>query len=86
MLEYFIANEKNQTLIDVINAVGINRNTGYRNLKKLLKDGVISKTNQVKHLKFYSLNKEKEEVKLLIELYNKMKNGGIEKDGIQKNI
>ena len=64
--------ELEYTLNDIIKAVHVNRKRAYQILNFYAKKGIIQKSKQVKHLKFYKINAQREEIKLLERLFDKM--------------
>lgn len=73
ILEYLLELRDNKfTFNDIVNAIGLNRKRAYEILKNYLEKGIISHSDKVKHIQFYALNKNKEENKLLIKLFDKV--------------
>lgn len=58
------------TLNDIVTGAKVNRNRAYEILRSYIKLGVIEKAKTVKNFIFYQLNKDKKEVKLLIQTYD----------------
>ena len=75
ILEHLLElNENTFTFNDVVNAIGINRKRAYEILKLYLKLNIIERADKIKQIQFYKFNIKKQEVKLLIQIFNKIIN------------
>jgi len=87
ILEYFIEmRELDFGLGDVAIETDLNRATVYNTAELLLKEKMIVPTRKVGNTQLYQLSKEKEEVQLLINLFNEVVNTGARKKVINVSV
>ena len=67
-----IGREEEYTLNDIIRATNVNRQKAYKILNDMVKKRIIIPSNKVKNIQFYKLSTDKDEVKLLIHLFDKL--------------
>ena len=73
----YLVEHKDQTLNDIIQNIKINRKKGYKILNKFIKNEVVIIAKKVKHINFYNLNFEKEEIKMLIKIRELLDGGNL---------
>lgn len=64
--------ELEYTLNDIIKSANVNRKRAYQILNFYAKKGIIQKSKQIKHLNFYKINTQRDDIKLLEKLFDKM--------------
>lgn len=75
ILEYLMEVRNNKfTFNDIVRAVGLNRKRAYEILRYYLEVKIIEKSDKIKHIQFYNINNKKEEIKLLIKIFDKIVN------------
>lgn len=71
ILEFFLEGMKlDYTIGDVAEEKGMNRATTYNAGLELIKEGYLIPTRKISGAQLYTLNVEKEEVKILIKVFN----------------
>lgn len=71
ILEFFLEmRELDFSIGDLAKETGLNRATTYNAMEELIKEGYVILSRKVSGGQLYKLNKEKKEVKILIESFN----------------
>ena len=67
-----IGREEEYTLNDIVRATHVNRKNAYKILNEMVAQNSLLPTNKIKNIQFYNINTQKEEIKILIKLFDKL--------------
>ncbi len=71
IIEYFLEGEGiDHGIVEIIEEKDMNRATAYNTIKELIKEGYIKPTRKAGGAQLYKLNNDKEEVKILLKVFD----------------